>query len=65
MTLALTRGKIVRGRTSERSAAAVSIAFSAGGAVKTLKTTPLMTMEEAVQAISKAGAVHYQPAGVA
>lgn len=43
------------------SAAAFSIAASAGGAVKAIKTTPLMTMEEGVEAMRKAGAAGYRP----
>jgi uncharacterized protein with GYD domain len=35
------------------SAAAASIVVSAGGAVKAIKTTPLMTVEEGVQAMRK------------
>jgi uncharacterized protein with GYD domain len=35
------------------SAAAVSLAFSAGGAVKTIRTTPLMTIEEGLEAMRK------------
>lgn len=44
------------------AAAATSMAFSAGGAVKAVKTTPLMSMAEAVQAMEKAGASSYEPA---
>ena len=36
------------------SAAAASLAFSAGGAVKSIKTTPLMTIEEGMNALRKA-----------
>ncbi len=43
------------------SAAAFSMAASAGGAVKTVKTTPLMTTEEAVEAMRKAGQAAYRP----
>ena len=35
------------------SAAAASIAFSAGGALKSIKTTPLMTVEEGMNAMRK------------
>ena len=38
------------------SAAAVALAITAGGAVRTYKTTPLMTIEEGVEAMRKAGA---------
>jgi uncharacterized protein with GYD domain len=44
------------------SAAAFSIAASAGGAVKALHTTPLMTTEEGVQAMEKARSSVYEPA---
>lgn len=43
------------------SAAAFSIAASAGGAVKAIKTTPLMTIEEGVEAMRKAGDTGYRP----
>jgi uncharacterized protein with GYD domain len=35
--------------------------ISAGGAVKALKTTPLMTIEEGIEAMRKAGVADYQP----
>ena len=41
--------------------AAFSIAASAGGAVKAIKTTPLMTMEEGIAAMRKAGTAGYRP----
>jgi uncharacterized protein with GYD domain len=43
------------------SAAALSMAFGAGGACKGTKTTPLITMEESVAAMKKAGASGYKP----
>jgi len=43
------------------TAAAFSIAASAGGAVKAAKTTPLMTMEEGIAAMRKAGTAGYRP----
>ena len=43
------------------SAAAISIAFSAGGAVKAVKTTPLMTVAEGMEAMKKAGGTGYRP----
>jgi uncharacterized protein with GYD domain len=43
------------------SAAAFSMAAAAGGAVKALKTTPLMSMEEALEAMRKAGGAGYRP----
>ena len=45
------------------SAAAVSMVASAGGAVKAFKTTPLITVEEGMEAMrkAKAGSAEYQP----
>lgn len=45
------------------SAAAFGIAVSAGGAVKAMKTTPLMTLEEGQEAIRKAAGTGYRPPG--
>jgi len=43
------------------SAAAFSIAVSAGGAVRAAKTTPLISVEDGMEAMRKAGAVGYKP----
>lgn len=43
------------------SAAALSLAAAAGGACSKIKTTPLMTMEEGMDAMKKAAASAYQP----
>jgi uncharacterized protein with GYD domain len=43
------------------SAAACSIAVSASGAFKALKTTPLLTVEESLAAMTKAGTLGYKP----
>ena len=43
------------------SAAAASLAATAGGAVKSLKTTALMSIEESMQAMKKASSVAYRP----
>jgi uncharacterized protein with GYD domain len=43
------------------SAAAFAMAIAAGGACKSVKTTPLMTGEEAVAAMKKAGGSGYKP----
>ncbi len=43
------------------TAAAFSIAASAGGAIRAAKTTPLMTMEEGIAAMRKAGTAGYRP----
>ena len=45
------------------SAAALSIAFSAGGALRASKTTPLMTAEEGLEAMRKAAGAGYRPPG--
>ena len=45
------------------SAAAISMAFSAGGATKSVKTTPLMTLEEGIKAMKKAAGTGYKPPG--
>lgn len=46
------------------SAAAAALAFSAGGALKSYKTTPLMTIEEGMEALKKGAEVVsvYKPA---
>ena len=43
------------------SAAAFAIDVSAGGAVKAIRTTPLMTWEEGIAAMKKAGQISYKP----
>ncbi len=43
------------------SAAAFSIAASAGGGVKAIKTTPLMTTDEGIAAMKKAATAAYRP----
>lgn len=45
----------------DQSAAAVSIAASAGGAIKGIKTTPLMTVRQGMGALRKAKRSGYQP----
>ena len=45
------------------SAAAFSLAASAGGAIKSIKTTPLMTADEAMAAMKKAAGSSYRPPG--
>lgn len=44
------------------SAAAFSIAISAGGACKHVKTTPLLKLEEGLEAMKKAATCGYKPA---
>jgi uncharacterized protein with GYD domain len=43
------------------SATAFSMAASAGGAVKAVKTTPLMSIDEGMEAMRKASGVGYRP----
>jgi uncharacterized protein with GYD domain len=44
------------------SAAALAIAFAAGGACKGVQTTTLLSQDEAIEAMKKAGECGYQPA---
>jgi hypothetical protein len=43
------------------SAAAFALAIAAGGACKSVKTTPLLTVEEGMAAMKKAGNSGYKP----
>ncbi len=43
--------------------ASVVIAASAGGAIRNIKTTVLMSAEEGLDAIKKAGSIAYSPPG--
>ncbi len=43
-------------------AAAIAMAFAAGGAVRTVKTTPLLTIPEAIAALKKASTSGYRAA---
>ncbi|MCK6628163.1 MAG: GYD domain-containing protein [Anaerolineae bacterium] len=43
------------------SAAALSIAISAGGGAKAFKTTPLMTWEEGIEALGKTASAGFRP----
>jgi uncharacterized protein with GYD domain len=43
------------------AAAAFSLAASAGGSIKAIKTTPLMSVEEGMEAMKKAGTIGYKP----
>lgn len=45
------------------SAAALSMAVSAGGSVSNLQTTPLISMDDAVYAMKKAAEIAYVPPG--
>jgi len=44
------------------SAVGISMAFGAGGAVKTIKTTPLLSATETMEAMKKASQAGYRPA---
>ena len=46
---------------SSVDAAALAIAAAAGGSCKTVKTTPLLTAEEVVEAAKKASTSKYKP----
>jgi uncharacterized protein with GYD domain len=43
------------------SAAAFAVAVAAGGAIKAGKTVPLLTLEEGVEVMRRAGAAGYRP----
>lgn len=43
------------------SAAALAMRLSSGGALKSLKTIPLLTIDEGVEAMRKAGSLDYAP----
>ena len=45
------------------SMAAVALAISAGGALSSLETTVLMTVDDAMEAMRKAEQIRYQPPG--
>ena len=45
------------------SAAAFSMAVAAGGACKSVKTTPLLTTAEGIEAMRKAATCGYRPVG--
>ena len=45
------------------SMAAVALAISAGGALSSFETTVLMTVDETIDALGKAGQVHYAAPG--
>lgn len=47
------------------SAAALAIAFAAGGALRTVKTTPLLTAEQGIEAMKKASECGYHPVALA
>jgi uncharacterized protein with GYD domain len=45
------------------AAAGLALAIAAGGSCKTVKTTPLLSVEEGKAAMKNAGASHYKPVG--
>lgn len=46
-----------------QAAAAFAIAVAGGGAAKAAKTTPLMSIEEGIEAVKKGAGSSYKPAG--
>ena len=46
----------------DTTAASAALAVTAGGAVKSSRTTPLLTGQERIEALRKAQGSHYQPA---
>ncbi|MFZ0635293.1 MAG: GYD domain-containing protein [Candidatus Acidiferrales bacterium] len=48
---------------SNTDAAAIAIAAAAGGSVRAIKTTPLLTAEEAMEALKKAQGTGYRAVG--
>jgi uncharacterized protein with GYD domain len=54
---------VVVGMPDNASAAAFSIAVSGGGSCKAIKTTPLLSIEEGVEAMRKAAKCGYRPVG--
>jgi uncharacterized protein with GYD domain len=46
------------------TAAAFALAISAGGSCKSVKTTPLISVEEGIAALEKAGNTGYKPISV-
>jgi uncharacterized protein with GYD domain len=45
------------------SMAATALAISAGGALSSFETTPLLTVEETLDALRKASSISYRPPG--
>ena len=45
------------------SMAATALAINAGGALGTIQTTPLLTVEETLGALKKAASIRYRPPG--
>jgi uncharacterized protein with GYD domain len=45
------------------SMAATAIAIGAGGALSSIETTPLLTVEETIAALEKASSIAYRPPG--
>jgi len=46
---------------SSVDAAAIAVAVAAGGSCRSIKTTPLLTTEEAIEALKKASTTGYKP----
>ena len=54
---------IIMDAPDDKTMAAASIAFAAGGAVRTARTTRLLSGVEYVEALKKASTMGYKPAG--
>ena len=52
---------LVASLPNNATAAAAAMAFGAGGSVKAVKTTPLLSSEEAVEAMTKGSQTGYKP----
>ena len=46
------------------SAASISITVAAGGGLSNVKTVPLMSIEDGLEALKRAGEMSYTPAGI-
>ena len=54
---------LILDRPDHVSAAAFSLAVPSGGAAKAIKTTPLLTIEDGVEAMRKGAGAGYRPPG--
>jgi uncharacterized protein with GYD domain len=47
----------------EETMAGAAMGFAAGGSIKSMRTTPLMSMAQGMKAMEKAGGMAYRPPG--
>ena len=52
---------VLVGMPDNVAASALAMDFAAGGALKAIRTTPLITWEEGIAAMKKAGQISYKP----